>query len=141
MNRQRLDTYSRFPSGMQEYLEAYGWHFSKKMCEWAVSRMRVKDDTAAGKTKRLDAMKKDDVEELLKKYGVKLEKDAGYDCVYAANMARADYYKSSIVDEAHLALFVKDYIDDPDGYDGLPFTRFYADCIGSGTPIMWEEML
>lgn len=141
MNRQRLDTYSRFPSGMQEYLEAYGWHFSKKMCEWAVSRMRVKDDTAAGKTKRLDAMKKDDVEELLKKYGVKLEKDAGYDCVYAANMARADYYKSSITDEAHLALFVKDYIDDPDGYDGLPFTRFYADCIGKGEPIIWSEFI
>ena len=38
-------------------------------------------------------------------------------------------------------LFVKDYIDDPDGYEGLPFTRFYADCIGSGTPIMWSDML
>lgn len=137
--RQRLDTYSRFPAGMREYLEAYGWHFSKKMCEWAVSRMKCKDE--AGKQKKLDPMKRDDVEELLKKYGVKLERDAGYDCVYAANMARADYYKSSIADEAHLALFVKDYIDDPDGYDGLPFTRFYADCIGGGTPILWEEML
>ena len=137
--KQRLDTYSRFPAGMREYLETYGWHFSKKMCEWAVSRMKCRDE--AGKQKKLDPMKRDDVEELLKKYGVKLERDAGYDCVYAANMARADYYKSSIADEAHLALFVKDYIDDPDGYDGLPFTRFYADCIGGGTPILWEEML
>ena len=81
------------------------------------------------------------MEELLKKYGIKLEKDAGYDCVYVANMAKADYYKSSITDESHLALFLKDYIDDPDGYDGLPFTRFYADCIGSGTPVMWDDML
>ena len=63
------------------------------------------------------------------------------ECVYVANMAKADYYKSSIIDESHLALFLKDYIDDPDGYDGLPFTRFYADCIGSGTPIMWDDML
>ena len=31
--------------------------------------------------------------------------------------------------------YIKDYVDDKDGYDGLPFTRFYADCIGSGTPI------
>ena len=137
--RQRLDTYSRFPAGMREYLETYGWHFSKKMCEWAVGRMKCKDE--AGKQKKLDPMKRDDVEELLKKYGVKLERDAGYDCVYAANMARADYYKSSIADEAHLALFVKDYIDDPDGYDGLPFTRFYADCIGKGEPIIWSEFL
>lgn len=124
---------------MKEYLEAYGWHFSKKMCEWAVSKMKVKDDT--GKQKKLDALKKDEVEELLKKFAVKLEKDAGYDCVYVANMAKSDYYKSSIADEAHLALFIKDYIDDPDGYSGLPFTRFYADCIGSGTPIIWEDMM
>ena len=136
---QRLDNYGKMPSGMKEYLEAYGWHFSKKMCEWAVSKMKVKDET--GKQKKLDALKKDEVEELLKKYAVKLEKDAGYDCVYVANMAKSDYYKSSIADEAHLALFIKDYIDDPDGYSGLPFTRFYADCIGSGTPIIWEDMM
>ena len=121
----RLDTYSKMPSGMKEYLEAYGWHFSKKMCEWAVSRMKCKDD--AGKQKKLEPMKKDEVEELLKKYGVKLENDKGYDCVYVANMAKSDYMKSSIADDAHLALFVKDYIDDVDAYDGMPFTRFYAD--------------
>ena len=137
---QRLAAYDRFPSGMKEYISQYGWHFSKKMCEWAVSKMKTKDEST-GKQKKLDALKKDEVEELLKKYGIKLEKDAGYDCVYAANMGKADYYKSSIADESHLALFIKDYIDDPDGYDGLPFTRFYADCIGSGTPIIWEDMM
>ena len=126
---QRLDAYDRFPSGMKEYISQYGWHFSKKMCEWAVSKMKTKDEST-GKQKKLDALKKDEV-----------EKDAGYDCVYAANMGKADYYKSSIADESHLALFIKDYIDDPDGYDGLPFTRFYADCIGSGTPIIWEDMM
>ena len=42
---------------------------------------------------------------------------------------------SSIIDEQHVALFIKDYVDDPDGYEELPFTRFYADCIGSGVPI------
>ena len=31
---QRLDAYDRFPSGMKEYISQYGWHFSKKMCEW-----------------------------------------------------------------------------------------------------------
>lgn len=135
---QRLDTYEKLPSGMREYLSAYGWHFSKKMCEWAVSRMQVERN---GKKEKLEPMKRDEVEELLKKLALKLEKDKGYDSVYVANMAKADYFKSSITDEAHLAMFVKDYIDDPDGYEGLPFTRFYADCIGSGTPIIWEQML
>lgn len=135
---QRLDTYDKLPSGMRDYLSAYGWHFSKKMCEWAVGNMKVEKN---GKKEKLEAMKKDEVEELLKKFGVKLEHDKGYDCVYVANMAKNDFYKSSIADEAHLALFIKDYIDDVDAYPGMPFTRFYADCIGSGTPILWEQML
>ncbi len=135
----RLDTYSKMPSGMKEYLEAYGWHFSKKMCEWAVSRMKAKDEN--GKAKKLEPMKKEDVDELLKKFNVKLEDSKGYDCVYVANMCKNDYFKSSIVDDAHLALFVKDYMGDIDAYEGMPFTRFLADCIGSGTPILWEEMM
>lgn len=51
------------------------------------------------------------------------------------------FLKTSIPDDNHLALFVKDYIDDPDGYDDMPFTRFYADCIRKGEPIMWTDML
>lgn len=35
---------------MREYLEAYGFHFSKKLYEWAVSKMKVKDETT-GKEK------------------------------------------------------------------------------------------
>lgn len=130
--------YDKLPSGMKEYLSAYGWHFSKKMCEWAVGNMKVEKN---GKKEKLEAMKKDEVEELLKKFGVKLENDKGYDCVYVANMAKNDFYKSSIQDEAHLALFIKDYIDDVDSYPGMPFTRFYADCIGSGTPINWDDVI
>ena len=123
---------------MREYLSQNGWHFNKKMCEWAVSRMQVERN---GKKEKLEPMRKDEVEELLKKFNIKLEKDKGYDAVYISNMAKSDYFKSSITDEAHLALFIKDYIDDPDGYEGLPFTRFFADCIGSGTPVMWEDLL
>lgn len=140
--KQRLDTYELMPSGMAEYLSFHGWHFSKKMCEWAVSQMKCKDETSAvAKTKKLDAMKKEEVDDILRKNGIKLENDSGYDACYVANMCKADYYKRSIADEAHLALFVKDYIDDVDAYDGMPFTRFYADCIGSGNCINWEEMI
>lgn len=132
--------YSKLPAGMQEYIDSYGWHFSKKMCEWAVGRMKV-ENKSTGKSERLEPMNKEAVEEMLKKAGIKLERAEGYDHVYVANMAKADYYKSSVPDETHLAMFVKDYIDDPDGYDGLPFTRFLADCIGNGCPIMWDDML
>ena len=135
----RLDAREVFPSGMEEYLSQYGWHFSKKMCEWAVSRMYKRN--SLDKKIPIQSWNKDSVDKLLNKYGVTIENKIGYDYVFAANMCIGDYYGSSIIDEQHVALFIKDYVDDPDGYEELPFTRFYADCIGSGVPINWEDML
>jgi len=134
----RLDTNDTFPSGMKEYLGYYGWHFSKKMAEWAVSMMYRK----IGQNKEyITPYTKEGLEGLLGKSDVRLERNVGYDHVYVANMAKADFLGSSIPDEAHLAKYVKDVIDDADAYEGMPFTRFYADCIGSGTPIVWEDMI
>lgn len=135
----RLDAWDKFPSGMEDYLSINGWHFSKKMCEWAVSKMYKKDP--AGNKTYITPLTKDGVDEMLSRQSVTISNKIGYDYVFAANMCIADYMGSSIVDERHAAKFVKDYVDDPDGYEGLPFTRFYADCIGSGTPIVWEDMI
>ena len=82
----------------------------------------------------------EDLQSLLNRTGVQLNK-VDYDAVYVANMAKADFLNSSIDDETHLALFVKDCCEDVDGYDGMIFTRFYADCIGKGNPINWEDMI
>ena len=88
-----------------------------------------------GRKIKVQTLSRENVDELLKRYGIVLENSLGYDYVFAANMCKADYLGSSVPDEQHLALFVKDYVDDPDGYPELPFTRFYADCIGKGIPI------
>lgn len=135
----RLDLRDKFPSGMENYLGIYGWHFSKKMAEWAISKMYKK--SLDGKRESISPISKSKIEELLKTYNIHLENDEGYDCLYVANMCKADFLNSSIIDEAHLIKFVKDYIDDPDGYDEMPFTRFYADCIGSGILIPWEDVI
>lgn len=136
----RLDNYDEFPPGMKRYLSFHGWHFSKKMCDWAVSRMRCHDKDT-GRSVSIDAYSPEDTERILQKYRITIENVKGYDHVYVLNMAKADFLGSSIDGECKLAMFVKDYIDDPDGYEGLPFTRFLADCIGSGTPIPWEDVL
>ena len=135
----RLDSREKFPSGMEEYLSQYGWHFSKKMCEYATSKMYKRD--SSGKKSYIYPWSKESVDNLLYKYNIKVENKTAYDYVYVANMALADFMNSSIMDEQHLALFIKDYVDDPDAYDGMVFTRYYADCIGSGNPINWEDML
>ena len=129
-----LDIYDKRPEAMVNYLSHYGWHFNKKMCEFAVSKMK-KDG------KRISPICKDKVEELLKAYDIKLDNDILYDAVYVVNMARADFYGSSIPDEKHLAMFIKDYLDDEDGYNGIVFSRFYIDTVKKGLPIDWEGML
>ena len=123
------------PRGYAEYMSNYGEHFSKAMCQWAVSMMRNRNG------EKLDFLDKKGVDEMLAKNGVTLQHDKGYDAVYAMHMAIADFMGSSIEDEAHLAKYVKDLLDDPDGYDGQVFNRFVMDCLGRGVPIVWEDMI
>lgn len=131
----RLDIYDDMPSGLKEYLSYYGWHFNKKLCDFAVSKMRRQGGI------KIAPYTKEQLEQLCRQHGIDIKQAQGYDCVFVANMAKADYMGSSITDEAHLLKFVKDYIDDPDGYEGLPMTRFFADVIGKGVVIDWEDML
>ena len=134
----RLDIRSSFPSGMEEYLEYYGWHFSKKMEEWAASKMYKEVN---GQKQYITPYTKESLEELLNKVGISLDGGVTYDAVYIANMVKADFFGSSIPDEIHLAKYIKDVCEDSDAYEGMPFTRFYADCIGSGCPIHWQDLI
>ncbi|MDD6210544.1 MAG: hypothetical protein PUB21_08070 [Bacteroidales bacterium] len=135
----RLDLYDNMPSGMREYLSAYGWHFSKKLCEYAVSKMKKKD--ASGNEKAIDAYSREQVQQLLKQHGVTLENDVAYDACYVANMCKADYLGSSIPNEQYLAKFVKDFLDDPDGAKTKALDHYFADCLAKGKPLMWEDYL
>ena len=131
----RLDDREEFPMGLEKYLSMYGWHFSKKLCNFAISNMR-KDSG-----EKIAPITKEALDLLLAKNDIELDNKFGYDYVFVANMCKADYLGSSVPDEAHLAKFVKDFVDDYDGYAELPMTRFYADTIGKGIPIIWEDML
>lgn len=89
-----------------------------------------------GSIKKIKLVPKEEIGEMFKSHNITVENCIGYDVAFVYHMALSDYYGSSIRSEKDLLTFVKDYVDDVDGYDGLPMTRFYADCIGSGTPII-----
>jgi len=131
MNRRPLDLYDDRPASMKRYLKYYGQHFNKKLCNFAVSYMDH------GKV----PVPKEKVDEIFNKYGIKLDNNELYDYVYVYNMGNNDFLGSSVIDEKHLAMYVKDVIDDNDGYDGIVFNRWYADTVTLGIPIEWEEML
>ena len=48
---------------------------------------------------------------------------------------------SSIADEHHMALYIKDVVDDVDAPDGLIFNRWYADMCYKGIAIPWYDMI
>lgn len=136
MERTDLTQYDIKPEAMVNYLRYNGPHFNKKLLDFAVSKMTKQNGVP------IVPFKKEEIEQKLKTAGIQLKNVQLYDHVFVADMCRADYLGSSIPnDDVHIALYIKDVIDDPDGYDGLPFNRWYADMCRKGIVINWEEMI
>ena len=122
-------------TAFEEYTDQYGCHFSRKLYEFAVSMMKDRNGN------RFQPVEKEQAKEFLETHGVTVKNDKGYDAAYVYHMARADYLGSSISDDAHLALFVRDFLDDPDGSKTKAFDHFVVDCRAKREPIFWDDML
>lgn len=135
MHRVNFTDYDEKPESMIVYLSNYGPHFNRKLSEFAASKMeRAEHEPIKPYTKQ-------DIDTILQQNKVQVRYGQLYDCVYVANMCQADFIGSSIADQKHLALYIKDVIDDPDGQDGLIFNRWYADMCYKGIAIDWDEMI
>ena len=128
------------PIEMKAYLRNNGFSFSKKACELAVSLLR-KENPSTKKEEMIEPWNKEQVDDLLKKHNITLENNVGYNYVYVCNMLVADKYKSSIPDESHLALGIKDCIDDPDASPRLVFKQWVTHMDDSGIPIDWGNII
>ena len=136
MTRDSFDQYDEIPEDMLMYLRYNGKHFNRKLVEYAVSKMTTKD--SSGNEVPLVPITKSQLDNMMNQYGVVLNnKDDVYDAVYVANMCKSDFLGRSVVDDLHLCLYVKDVIDDIDGYEGIVFNRWYADMSHKGIPIDW----
>lgn len=140
MAKTPLYYYDDVPMDMRKYLRNYGYSFSKRACEYAVSKMR-KRNPSSGKAEKIEMHTKEQVEDILKKYNVTLENNINYNFVYVFHMGLADYYKSSIADEQHLALYVKDVIDDIDNNPDNIFAEWITKMDGNGEVVEWDEIL
>jgi hypothetical protein len=138
MIRDNFTRYDEYPQAMLTYLRNYGPHFNRKLYEFAVGKMTKMEN---GVEKNIKPFTKENVDSILKVHNIDVKNGQLYDCAYVANMCKADFLGSSVIDERHLAMYIKDVIDDIDAPDGLVFNRFYADCCYSGVAIDWEEML
>ena len=132
--RAALDLYDTLPKAMRKYLMYNGWHFNKSLCNFATSLMRK-----GGKP--LETISKENVDRLLDQYKIQLDNNVGYDYVFVANMCKADYFGSSITDDKHVALYIKDTIDDEDAADGTTMRRWYATMVANGVMVDWDDSL
>ena len=135
MNRTSFTDYDIKPEDMINYLRYHGPHFNKKLCDFAVSHMSKENNVP------ITPFTKQDVDNILQNSNITLKHNQLYDAVYVGNMCKADFLGSSIVDDVHMALYIKDVIDDPDATDGLVFNRWYADMCYLGIAIDWDEMV
>ena len=134
----KTGSYDEIPDGMKYYINNYGCHFNKKLSDEAARRMYA---ITAGKKTRIKPYTKEQVDALLKSYNIEIQRGKLYDCVYVANMCKADFFGKSVPSEEHLAKYIKDVIDDVDATEGYVFNRFYADCMFMDNPIDWEDMI
>jgi hypothetical protein len=138
MYQTKTGSYDEIPEGMKRYINNYGCHFNKKLCDEAVSRMYT---VSNGKKEYLEPYTKEQVDQLLSSRDIILKRNKLYDACYIANMCANDYLGKSVPDEIHLAMFIKDAVDDPDAEEGFIFNRWYADQIFMNNPIDWDEMI
>lgn len=125
----------RASKNFRKYIRLYGPHFTKELCEFASGLM----ETEKGPINKIT---KADLEQKMKQQNIELKYDKMHDAVYVANMCRADYLGSSVPDnDYNLCMYVKDTIDDPDGYDGQPFNRWLSDMEGMHVQIDWSEFV
>ena len=119
----------------RKYQRLYGPHFTKELCDFAVSLME--DDKGP-----ITPITKQQLEDKLKVQNITLEYNKLYDAVYVANMCKADYLGDAVPNnDYNLCMYVKKTIDDPDGYDGQPFNRWMSDIEGMHIPVDWSEFV
>ena len=135
-----LYDYELTPPAMKAYLRNYGFNFSKKACEYAVSLMKKRDPVNPAKQMTIPFISKGEVEECFKKNGITPEGGVTYNHVYLFNMATADYQKS-LPDERAKCLFVKESIEDVDSNPDNIFRKWIICMDGNGIPIYWEDLL
>lgn len=121
------------------YEDMYHGLFSKKLAEWAIHNMEMKDPSS--KTmKHVVVRKVDDVQQVLKENGIVLPNEFIYTSWYLFNMAVADYPKTLQNDEQR-ATFVEETICDPDGEVENVLDCFVAKMCNAGIPIYWEQFI
>lgn len=114
-------------------------NFSKKLAEWAISKMKQKD-AETGALKAIKPHPIDEMQEVLKSNKINIPDKLIYSAWYLYNMSFADY-KKTITTEEQRATFIEETLLDPDCKPEAVLECFIAKMNCMKIPIHWEELL
>lgn len=113
--------------------------FSKRLAEWAINNMEIKDPQTK-EMKSIKARSIEDMQSVLKQYDVEIQDEFIYTAWYLFNMAIADYPKTCKTDELR-ATFIEETLCDPDGMPENVLDCFATKMCNANIPIYWEKYL
>lgn len=122
--------------GFSDYVAKHGYHFTEALAQVA-SDMMINSNGIPHKWTP---------EQIKTVLDAKEFTDYKYctlgDLTYLSNMAYADFYPNVIRDEMLCIKYAMHIATDPDGYDGIVFSRWIADLIGKHVDdIDWENFI
>ena len=120
------------------YMDRHHGHFSRRLAEWAVSRMKKLGSD--GELVPVTPRPLEELESLLRSNDVRLPEACVYDAWYLWHMCEADYPKS-LEDSKHVARYIEETVCDPDGCPEMVLACFCAKMDLMGVPIHWERIL
>lgn len=120
---------------LQQYIAKHGRHFTAALAEYVCGLMVNADGTSHTWN----------TAEVLEAYRQTGRTSKGTlsdgDICYLANMAYADFYPSPLPNSSACLDYAYRIATDPDGYDGLPFTRWLSDMGAKGENIDFSRFL
>lgn len=122
-----------------QYMDNHHGQFSKKLAEYAISCMEYKDE-ATQTMKRLTPHTIEEMEENMKKYGLKVQEESIYTAWYLYNMTFADYRRALPTLDVK-CLYIDETINDPDCDPAAVLACYRAKMDVCGKPIHWERYI
>lgn len=117
-----------------KYIDRYGKHFNKKLCQHACKQMVNYNGTSHTWTA-------DQIQSLINVNKISIPSTSTiYDIAYTANMAYADFYPS-LINERQCLDYAMAVANDEDGYEGIQFCRYIADIMGKDDTIDWNNFI
>lgn len=110
---------------MDKYLSVYGWHFSKAMAKFAIDKMFPEQELITP-----EALEK------ISRTRKFLKSAQGYDAYFIIALLKSTFPNLAPGQIPDLA---EQYFKTC--YETSALSRFYADTIANGIPIIWEDML